>query len=197
MNLFGKYPGIVRQYDRDRREIRVEVPGFTDGGQELPIAEIEYPIGDKSKHTEIRVLVDDMVWVEFLGGDPRFPIITGWRCPNVGNVTLFRRWHMENIESDADQTQKHTAGTTYTVDAQTDILIKAGQTITLDAGSKITLKVGGSTFEITGSGIKQVSSANTMQGPLTQTGGDILSDGKSVQHHTHIGNLGSPTSPPQ
>lgn len=153
MNLFGKYPGIVRAYDRDRREIRVEVPGFTDGAQELPIAEIEYPIGDKSPHTEIRVLVGDLIWVEFLGGDPRFPIITGWRNPHVGNVTMFRRWHHENIESDADETQKHTAGSTYTVDAGTDILIHAGSTITLEAGQMITLKVGGSTLVIDGSSI--------------------------------------------
>lgn len=162
MSLAGKWPGIVREYDREAREIRVEIPGITDGAEELPIAQIEYPIGDKSPHTEIRILVGDKVWLEFECGDPRYPIITGWRNPNEGNVVGFRRFHHENIESDADETQKHTAGQGYTVlagtdilnDAQNDILIKAGKTITLEAGQKITLKVGGSTIVIDGSSIK-------------------------------------------
>lgn len=162
MSLHGKWPGIVREYDRARREIRVEIPGITDGAEVLPLAQIEYPIGDKSPHTEIRILVGDAVWLEFECGDPRYPIITGWRCPNTGNSTMFRRWHHENIESDADETQKHTSGTTYTVlagtdiknDAKNNINIHAGQNITIEAGQKITLKVGGSTIVIDGSSIK-------------------------------------------
>lgn len=161
MSLPGKWPGVIRSYDADRREVRVEIPGVTDGAEEWPLAEIEYPIGDKSKHTEIRILEGDLVWLEFECGDPRYPIITGWRNPNTGNAVGFRRWHHENIESDADETQKHTSGTTYTVLAETDIkneakgsvLIKAGKTITIEAGESITLKVGGSTIVIDSSSI--------------------------------------------
>ena len=152
-SLPGKWPGIVRVYEAEPRQIRVEIPGITDGSEEFPVAEIQYPIGDKSSHTEIRILEGDFVWLEFECGDPRYPIITGYRNPNTGNEVGYRRWHHENIESDADETQKHTAGTTYTVDAGTDILIKAGENITLEAGSTITLKVGGSTIVINGSSI--------------------------------------------
>lgn len=161
MNLPGKWPGVIRSYDADRREVRVEIPGITDGAEQWPLAEIEYPIGDKSRHTEIRILDGDLVWLEFECGDPRYPIITGWRNPNTGNSTGFRRWHHENIESDADSTQKHTSGTTYTVlagsdiknDAKADIVHHAGKTVTIEAGESITLKVGGSTIVIDSSSI--------------------------------------------
>lgn len=165
MSLNGKWPGIVREYVRDRREIRVEIPGITDGAEELPLAQIEYAIGDKSRHTEVRILEGDEVWLEFQCGDPRYPIITGWRCPNVGNVTMYRRWHHENIESDADQTQKHTSGTTYTIeagtnireDAKNNINVKAGNTIVIEAGTSITLKVGGASIVINSSSIKALA----------------------------------------
>lgn len=161
MSLSGEWPGVIRKIDRDRREVRVEIEGMTDGAEEWPVAQIRYPIGDKSKHTEIRILEGDLVWLVFQCGDPRYPIITGWRNPNEGNVVGFRRWHHENIESDADETQKHTAGKTYTIEAGTDIRedakgninIKAGKTITIEAGQSITLKVGGSTIVINSSSI--------------------------------------------
>lgn len=153
MILAGEWPAVVRQYDGDRREVRVEIPGLADGAEELPVAQIRYPIGDKSHHTEIRILDGDPVWIVFERGDPRRPIITGYRNPNEGNVVKYRRFHHENIETDADETQKHTAGKTYTVDAGTDINIKAGSTMTLEAGTSITLKVGGSTIVIDSSTI--------------------------------------------
>ena len=55
-----------------RRICRLEIPGLTDGADTLPEAEIEYPVGDT-------------VWVAFIGGDPRYPIITGSRNPQAGN----------------------------------------------------------------------------------------------------------------
>jgi len=45
----GRYPAIVRSYNQARRTCRVEIPGLTDGADVLPEAEIEYPIGDKSR----------------------------------------------------------------------------------------------------------------------------------------------------
>ena len=45
----GRYPAIVKTYSQARRTCRVEIPGLTDGGDVLPEAEIEYPIGDKSR----------------------------------------------------------------------------------------------------------------------------------------------------
>lgn len=83
--MHGRYPAIVRTYDQARRTCRIDIPGLTDGGDTLPEAEIEYPIGDKSRSgafaTEIEILPGDTVWVAFIGGDPRYPIITGYRNP--------------------------------------------------------------------------------------------------------------------
>lgn len=106
----GRYPGIIKSYDNARREVRVHIPGITDGGDEFPVAEIEYPIGDKSKAesnaTEIEILPGDTVWVAFIGGDQRYPIITGYRNPQAGNNIDWRRFHHANIELTADGTLK-------------------------------------------------------------------------------------------
>lgn len=102
----GKYPAIVREYLAESRTCRVEVPGITDGAEVMPLAEIEYPIGDKSKAqghaTEIEILPGDTVWIEFIAGDARYPLITGWRNPGAGNSTGWRRLHHANIELTAD-----------------------------------------------------------------------------------------------
>lgn len=65
-----RYPAFIRSVDRAAREVRVEVPPFTDGADVLPLAEIEYPIGDDSKNTEIRLVVGLPIWVAFVAGDP-------------------------------------------------------------------------------------------------------------------------------
>lgn len=97
----GRFPAVVREYDAEQRLCRVEIPGITDGAETFPNAEIEYPIGDRTRGdlaTEIEILSGDAVWVSFIGGDPRYPIITGWRLPRAGNEKGWRRWHHENVE---------------------------------------------------------------------------------------------------
>lgn len=132
----GKYPAVVADYDQVTRTCKVSIPGITDGGDTLLIAEILYPLGDKSLisegkiSSEIEILVGDLIWVEFIGGDPRYPLIVGYRNPNTGNSANWRRWHHANIESVANGVMLHTAG------------------------DKILLTVGGSSIEITPSGIK-------------------------------------------
>lgn len=100
--IAGKLPAVVASYDQKRRECRVHIPGLTDGTGPGISAEIEYPIGDKSKDsefcTEIQINKGDHVWVEFEGGDSRYPIITGYRNPRAGNGTNWRRFHHKNIE---------------------------------------------------------------------------------------------------
>jgi len=129
----GRYPAIVKSYSQAKRTCRVEIPGLTDGGDVMPEAEIEYPIGDKSKagahSTEIEIVPGDTVWVAFIGGDPRYPIITGWRNPQTGNSTDWRRWHHANMELLADTLMKLIAGGNF--------LIKSGATITVEAGGEL------------------------------------------------------------
>lgn len=110
----GRYPAIVRDYNQARRTCRVEIPGLTDGGDVLPEAEIEYPIGDKSRAgantTEIEIAPGDAVWIAFIGGDPRYPVITGYRNPQSGNSGDWRRWHHANMELLADGTLRLAVG---------------------------------------------------------------------------------------
>jgi len=125
----GRYPAIVRSYDQARRTCRIEIPGLTDGGDVLPEAEIEYAIGDKSRvgqfETEIEILPGDTVWIAFIGGDPRYPIITGYRNPQAGNSTDWRRWHHPNIEMLADSILRLAVGSSEIVMTPDDITIRA------------------------------------------------------------------------
>lgn len=97
-----RYPGVVKEYQNKPRVCRVHIEGLTDGAEEFPIAAIEYPLGDKSKNTEIEILVGDLVWIAFIGGDTNRPIITGYRNPEDGNDVDWRRIHHKNIEQTAD-----------------------------------------------------------------------------------------------
>ena len=129
----GRYPATVKTYDAARRTCRVEIPGLTDGGDVLPDAEIEYPIGEKSKagaqFTEIEVLPGDTVWVAFIGGDARHPIVTGYRNGQAGNSVDWRRFHQVNVELLADAVMRLIAGG--------DVLIQAGGTLTLKASAVV------------------------------------------------------------
>lgn len=132
----GRYPAIVKTYSAARRTCRVEIPGLTDGGDVLPEAELEYPIGDKSRAgahaTEIEILPGDTVWVAFIGGDARYPIITGWRNPQAGNSTGWRRFHHANVELLADAVMRLIAGG--------DVLLQAGGTLTIKAAGTLTVQ---------------------------------------------------------
>ncbi len=118
------YPATVVSYDRARRLCRIRIDGVTDGGDVMPEAEICNPIGDKSEHTEIRIIPGDRVWVAFQAEDPRFPVIMGYRPKQTGNDLNWRRFHHENIELDADQ----------------QITIKVGATSIVMTGSGITIE---------------------------------------------------------
>lgn len=193
MSRDSRTPGIVDSVDRERREVRVRIPGLTDNADVQPLAEIEYGIGDKSEHTEIRILEGDRVWLAFINGDTRYPIITGYRTKHTDNEVGTRRWHHDNIETDADETQKHTAGTTYRV----------------EAGTSITLLVGGSTVVIEDGVVTTTTDHHIVDAPLStftgevrvdggvSVGNDVVTDaGISHNDHPHTGNLGRPTSPP-
>lgn len=166
------HAGFIRSVDRNRVEVRVEVPPYTDGASLMPLAQVMYPIGDDSTNTEIRLVDGAEVWVAFEAGDSRYPIIMGFRNPNVGNVVGMRRWNHDNFEINADEV------------------------LTINAGTAINLVVGGTSIKLTGAEIASIAAAHKVKGPITQTGGDIISDGISVQHHNHpTAPLGPPSEP--
>lgn len=170
--LANLWAAKVESVDRNRREVRVSIPPLTDGATEWPIAEICYPIGDDSPNTEIRIVDDAPVWVAFRNGDARYPIIMGHRPVNTGNVVGWRRWNHDNIEWNADKV------------------------VNINAGESINLVVGDTSFKLTAADIKAIAAAIGIKGPVTQTGGDMTSDGVSAQHHKHpTAALGSPSEP--
>ncbi len=126
-NLVGRYPAVVVSYDQEKRTCRVDIPQIASKDEVYPEAEIEYPIGDKSRlgiwETEIEILPGDTVWVDFIGGDPRYPVITGWRNPRMNNSKDWRRWHHTNINLVGD--------IDIIIETGKDILIKSGNTVTI------------------------------------------------------------------
>lgn len=164
----ARWPAVVTLYEADPRQCEVSIPGITEGGSLA--AEIEQSLGDRSESTEIRIKTGDRVWVDFLANDPRYPIITGFRAKNTGNLIGTRHWEHENFTFIADQT----------------VFIKAGQSVRVEAGALIELVVGESSLMIDASTIAQVAAQLNLKGPVTQTGGDMTSDGISVQKHSHL-----------
>lgn len=79
------------------------------------MAEIEYPVGEDSRLTEREMLAGDLVWVTFIAGDSRYPLITGYRNPRVGNVSGIRRLHQQTVKVLADGTL-HLQGASITIE---------------------------------------------------------------------------------
>lgn len=193
----GRYPAIVKTYSQARRTCRVEIPGLTDGGDVLPEAEIEYPIGDKSRAgtntTEIEITPGDTVWVAFVGGDPRYPIITGYRNPQAGNSADWRRWHHANMELLADTLMKLIAGGDVLIKSGTHVTVQA-PSITLDASQttctgKLTVD-GLLTYKGGMSGSGGSGAAASIQGNVQVEGninasGTIMDGGGNSNHHSH------------
>lgn len=186
MSLPALYPGVVKEYRAQPRYCTVEIPGFTDGAEQFPEADIMQSLGDRSEDTEVRIKPGDRVWLSFFNGDSRYPIIVGFRAKNQGNNVGTRHWEHENFDLQADQNYN----------------LAAGENITLTAGTMITLTVGGSKVEISASTIAVIAAAIQMQGVMalqgqvTQTGG-MTSDGINVPGHKHTSTApGTPTSAP-
>lgn len=172
------YPAIIRSYDAPRRRVRIEMVGMTDGDKLLPEAELMYNLGDKSHHTEIEIKAGDTVWIDFLANDSRYPIIMGYRNPEVGNDVQWRRWHHANIELHADgtmilkgnhlQIQFNTIETTGITTHNSHITNKA--LVSLNAGMN------------NGEG-----GAVICTGGFNINNGDVNADGISLKTHTHSG----------
>lgn len=204
--LYGKWPAVVDSYDGPARQCRVRIPGVTDGSNVMPLAAIEYPIGDRATaanskdHTEIRILAGDPVWVEFECGDPRFPIITGYRVPREGSPVDWRRWRHANIEITADGEMVLNA-TNLTLNISGNVTEHIGGNRTADLGGNETATVGGDhATTVTGSmasqaassthqaGTHAITAAVSISGSFAASGGAFSHEGKNVgATHKHSG----------
>lgn len=173
MRMSNYTPGFVESVDRATRICRVRIPGVTDGAELFPEAMLSYPLGDKSEHTEIRIVQGDRVWLDFVNGDPRFPIITGFRPKETDNAMAWRRWHHDNIELQADTDMRLLA-------TGAGILIEAGTTVIVRAPA---IRLEGNT---TCTGTMTVQQLLTYQAGIAGTG-MATSNGKNVSDsHNHV-----------
>jgi len=200
-----KYPAVVVAYDANTRLAQVKIEPLDNGADTVLDAELLYPLGDKS-NTAIEVLAGDFVWVEFEAGDPRYPIIAGYRNKREGNDDATRRYHHHGsfeiladniikikgnvkviVESETVEVIAPTVkvtSTTVTVDATT-ITVNASNTnitslvnITGNTSIAGTLSVAGA---ISGTG----GSGASIAGNVTVSSGDVVADGKRLKTHTH------------
>lgn len=182
--MTGKYPAIIKSYDQATRMVRVEIPEVTRGGDVFPLAEIEYPIGDKSKAgayaTEIEILAGDTVWVEFRRGDQRYPVVTGYRNPQAGNsVDDHRRWHHPNVQAIADDMLRLTVGGSELKMTPTEIRLTIGDSEIIMNSTSITINA-----------TNAIINANT-----DINGGTLTHNNKSISDtHTHSGVTSGPSN---
>lgn len=170
--MFGKYPAVVVSYDAETRECIIKTPT-----SDTVDAEIQYPIGDNSKNTEININAGDKVWCEYISGDSRKALITGWRNPKTGNSKGIRKIAHDQIDLSADQKMMLKAGSSIKLESDEQIDLSADQKLMLKAGSTISLKVGGMELSITSS--------------------DVVVNGISIIKHVHtVIKEGLDTTPP-
>jgi hypothetical protein len=206
--MIGLMPAVVDSIDREARIARVRIPGLTDGATELPEAEFCNPVGDKSHHTEIRILPGDDVWLAFVGGDPRYPVIVGYRPRNQENGVDWRRFHHANFQFDAD-VQFVINAENVIVNAKT-IVANASEQATVvspkvnvnatEQATVVSPKVLVDSPDTTFTGKVAVQGAfsyaagmtgtgkATMSGSIAMTDGSLTHNGKSIgSDHTHGG----------
>lgn len=176
--LLGPHPAVVASYDKNTRTCRVQIPGVTDGGRSLPEAEIMYPLGDKpkpvgdaskngGKATEIEILNGDAVWVEFIRGDPRYPLITGHRCANVGNTFDTRRINHKKIELAAEVNLR--------------LVVGGGDTVIEALGNQVKI----TTPKLIIKGAVEIEGSVKIKGAVVQTDGQLSSNGILFEQHVH------------
>jgi hypothetical protein len=215
----GLLPGVVDSYDQEARTCRVRIPGITDGSTALPVAVFSNPIGDRAddvdtkRQTEIRILPGDDVWLMFEAGDPRFPIIMGYRTKRAGNPVDWRRWRHNNIEITADGDMVLNANR-LVLNVAADMETHVGGSHKTDVGSAMESTAGTSKHSstthlltaqttIAGAIATQAGPGGqgaSLQGPIAIVGGTVTHDGKNIgKTHTHTGvtaggsNTGAPT----
>jgi len=196
---YGKHRAIVTDNsDPDNLgRLRVRVPrllGSVETGWALPAA----PYGGASEEGFFALPdIGASVWIEFEDGDLAYPVWSGtwWgdgeRPEGAGpgqKVIKTAAGHKVVLDDDAGSiTVTDSNGNEVTLDSSGIKLEDAnGNSITLDS-SGITLK--GSLINVGDPATDNLVAFNMLNTALTQFA-------TMVQTHTHVGNLGAPTSPP-
>ena len=189
--MMFKYPAVVMSYDADTRLAKIKLEPLDDGADTQLEAELCYPLGDKS-NTAIEVLAGDFVWVEFEQGDPRYPIIVGYRNKRTGNDDLTRRYHHHgNFEILADNIIKIKGNVKVIVESATVEVIATTVNVTA-SNTNITslVNITGNTsitgnLTVAGAISGTGGSGASIAGNVTVSSGDVVADGKSLKTHTH------------
>lgn len=189
--MMFKYPAVVMSYDANTRLAKIKLEPLDDGADTQLEAELLYPLGDKS-NTAIEVLAGDFVWVEFEQGDPRYPIIVGYRNKRTGNDDLTRRYHHhDNFEILADNLIKIKGNVKVIVESATVEVIATTVNVTA-SNTNITslVNITGNTsitgnLAVAGAISGTGGSGASIAGNVTVSSGDVVADGKSLKTHTH------------
>jgi phage baseplate assembly protein gpV len=189
--MMFKYPAVVMSYDANTRLAKIKLEPLDDGADTQLEAELLYPLGDKS-NTAIEVLAGDFVWVEFEQGDPRYPIIVGYRNKRTGNDDLTRRYHHHgNFEILADNIIKIKGNVKVIVESATVEVIATTVNVTA-SNTNITslVNITGNTsitgnLTVAGAISGTGGSGASIAGNVTVSSGDVVADGKSLKTHTH------------
>ncbi|NDY89700.1 hypothetical protein [Ideonella livida] len=176
-------PGEIASVDQVRRVVRVRIPGITDGAEVYPEADLCYPLGERPDLSEIRLMPGDPVWLDFVRGNPKYPVVIGYRCPQAGNAQGVRRVQHDQIEMKADSALLVEA-------VGGGLLIKAGTRIKLAAPN---LEIDGDAVFRGGVTLERL--VTVLQG-LQVTGGQVKHLGQDIgATHTH-GTPSGPSTPP-
>lgn len=134
-------------------------PASRTGPIRSPRPKFEYNAVDKAAHgqypTEIEILPGDTVWIAFIGGDPRYPIITGSRNPQAGNSVDWRRYHHKNYELICDQIIRLLVGNS--------VFQLNPDTITGSTTQALTLTIGSTSVSLTPNGLNLTCGGATVQ----------------------------------
>ena len=189
--MMFKYPAVVMSYDANTRLAKIKLEPLDDGADTQLDADLLYPLGDKS-NTAIEVLAGDFVWVEFEQGDPRYPIIVGYRNKRTGNDDTTRRYHHHgNFEILADNLIKIKGNVKVIIESETVEVIATTVNVTA-SNTNITslVNITGNTsitgnLAVAGAISGTGGSGATIAGNVTVSSGDVVADGKSLKTHTH------------
>lgn len=134
-------------------------PASRTGPIRSPRPKFEYKAGDKAAHgqysTELEILPGDTVWIAFIGGDPRYPIITGYRNPQAGNSVDWRRYHHKNYELICDRIIRLLVGNS--------VFQLNPDTITGSTTQALTLTIGSASVSLTPNGLNLTCGGATVQ----------------------------------